>query len=355
MHDVGLIAFPWYPSLETGRGHDTYAYHLLKNLASFEKIDIKMYPVISIRHLQQGVNKLDYLSKELLFFTKMFDAKSRIYHGISPLGAKTAILAGKRPLVSTIHDAIPFIHRRDIKQTYERLCTKLCCEKSDKLIFSSEFTKNYLKKELSLDSSKLAVVRYGVDRLFYYKWLKRPGNGKIIFSIVRWGNVEEFLACFKEVTKQVDDVKLFLGVKNSFDKAYKINLPKMFEQMDLKDSVKLIYDIPLRDLPSYYNAADIYVSPSMGGFSLTLLEAMACGTPVIAFDLMDAPEYVGNAGILVKPNDFQDLANEIVKLLHNKELINNLSKRSIEKTLGFSWQKMASETLEVYREVMSAQ
>lgn len=356
MYDVGLIAFPWYPSLETGRGHDTYAYHLFNHLSNAD-LNLKVFPIIQIKQLQQGVNKLDYITKEALFFTKVFHPRSRIYHGISPLGAKTAILAGKKPLISTIHDAIPFIYRRDIKQAYERLCIKLCCEKSDKIIVTSEFTKNFLAKEIDFDTSKLKVIRYGVDHSFFFnrKKIKRKNNGKMLFSIVRWGDVPEFLYAFKEITMAVPDVTLFLGTKNSFESNHEPRIPSLLKNMGLEQSVKLITDIPINELPNYYNAADVYVSPSEGGFSLTLLEAMACCTPVVAFDLLDVPEYVGNGGIRVKPNDFQALANEIIRLLSDEKRRNDLAKESAKTSLNFSWQKMAMETLEVYREIISTQ
>ena len=351
MHDVGLIAFPWYPSLETGRGHDTYAYHLLNYLSNVD-LDVKTFPIIPIKHLQQGVNKLDYITKEALFFTKVFQAKSRIYHGISPLGAKTAIIAGKKPLITTIHDAIPFIHRRDFRQAYERLCIKLCCEKSDRIIVSSKFTRDYLKKEINFDTSKSRIIKYGVDHSFFFKKRKIKDKKKVVFSIVRWGNLDQFLHAFKAVAANVPEVTLFLGVKNSFEGNYNERIPLLLKKMDLDKAVKLIYDIPLSELPSYYNAADVYVSPSEGGFSLTLLESMACGTPVVAFDLLDVPEYVGREGILVKPKDFGGLADETIRVLLDEKLCQDLSERSVKKSMDFSWEKLALETLDVYKELM---
>ena len=356
MDDVGLIAFPWVPSLESGRGHDTYAYHLLNQLSN-SNWNVKIFPIISIKQLQQGVNKFDYMTKEVLFFLKIFYPKVRFYHGISPLGAKTAILLGKKPLITSIHDAIPFVHQRDIRQAYERLCIKLCCEKSDTLIFSSHFTKNFLLKQIGFGSSKPKVIKYGVDHNFFYrrKKVESKAKEKIVFSIVRWGNLEQFLQAFKTVAKDVEGTKLFLGVKNSFEGTYREQIPILLKRMDLEHSVKLIYDIPIKKLPSYYNSADVYVSPSMGGFSLTLLESMACGTPVIAFDLLDVPEYVGKDGILVKPNDFKGLSDEIIRVLLDEKLRNTLSGRVLEKSLNFSWRKMFRETVGVYNELMLKQ
>ncbi len=351
--DIGLIVFPWYPSLQTGRGHDTYAYHLLNRLSNVN-LKVKTFPLLSVDHLQQGVNKFDYLTKEVLFFTKVLYPRTRIYHGISPLGAKTAILANKKPLITTIHDAIPFTHQRDTKQAYERLCIKLCCQKSDKLIITSEFTKNFLKEKIEFDSSKVNVIKCGVDHSFFFYRKNPEKKGKTVFSIVRWGNLERFLNAFKTITKEVKNVTLLLGVKNSFENDYKSQIPYVLKRMGLEKSVKVIYDIPTHELPNYYNSADVYVSPSMGGFSLTLLESMACGTPVIAFDVLDAPDYIGTDGILVKPNDFQGLADETIRLLLDENLSSKLSKQSIDKSLNFSWEKMALEIIDVYKDLMTS-
>jgi glycosyltransferase involved in cell wall biosynthesis len=351
IHDVGLIAFPWYPSLETGRGHDTYAYHLLNNLSK-QNLDVKNFPVLSLNQLQQGVNKFDYMTKEVLFFTKVFSPRARVYHGISPIGAKTAILANKRPLITTIHDAIPFVHQRDIRQAYERLCIKLCCEKSNILIFTSEFTKNFLRDKIRFDSSKAKVIKCGVDHNAFFHRKKRKKKGKVVFSILRWGDIDQFLNAFKTVTKEVENVTLVLGIKNSFESDYNAKIPYLLEKKGLEKSVKIIKDVPASCLPVYYNNADVYVSPSVGGFSLTLLESMACGTPVIAFGALDAPEYVGKEGVLVKPNDFHSLADETIRLLLDQKAKNELRKRSIEKSRNFSWEKMTSEIVEVYKELM---
>jgi len=349
-HDVGLIAFPWHPSLETGRGHDTYTYHLLKHLSNSE-LKVKSFPIVSVKHLQQGVNKLEYAMKEVLFLSKILGEKARVYHGISPLGSKTAILARKRPLVTTIHDAIPFIHRRDVRQAYERTCIRLCCEKSDRIIVSSNFTGDYLKKELQLDPRKIKIVKYGVDHEFFFH-RKSVKQQKTIFSIVRWSNIEQFLKTFKTVNKYVENSKLLLGLKHSYDGNYEEQMPYLLDKYGLRKSVEVLYDIPVSELPYYYNMADLYVSASMGGFSLTLLEAMECGTPIIAFGLLDVPEYIGKEGILVKPGDFQELADETIRLLLDETLHDKLKSKSLQKGLDFSWEKMASETAEIYKDLL---
>jgi len=351
--DVGLIAFPWCPSLETGRGHDTYAFHLF-NYVFDTNLKVKVFPIIPMERLQQGVNKFDYFTKEAMFFAKMVYHNSRIYHGISPIGAKTAVLAGKKPLISTIHDAIPFIHQRDARQAYERFCIKLCCERCDQIIVSSQFTKRFLEKQLRFDSSKVTVIKYGVDHSFFSP---KPGilrrKEKTVFSIVRWGNAEQILHAFQRIRKEVPNSTFLLGLTKSFETQFQAHIAKLTRKMDLQDSVKLLYNIPLYELPKFYRSADVYVSASLGGFSLTLLESMACGTPVVAFNLLDVPEYAGRAVVLVEPNNFEELADSTIRLLLDEKLRYSLSVRSLQESSQFSWRKMGSETVQIYNKLLS--
>jgi glycosyltransferase involved in cell wall biosynthesis len=350
VHDVGLIAFPWRPSLDSGRGHDTYAYHLLRCLSG-SGLSVREFPLVSVNRLQQGVNRFEYAVKEFLFLTKILHPKAKIYHGISPLGSKTAIIAGKHPLVTTIHDAIPFFHRRDVRQSYERKCIKLCCDGSEEIIVSSFFTGNFLRKELGLNPKKIRVVRYGVDHEFFFR-NKSKRQTRTVFSIVRWNDMGQFLSAFRTVRKEVGNARLILGLKNSSDGDYKGQMPQLLKKYDLEDSVEVLYDIPAARLPYYYNSADLYVSASMGGFTLTLLEAMACGVPVLAFDIFEVAEYVGKVGVLVKPGDFQELSDEMIRLLLDATLNEKLAEQSHRESLNFSWEKMSSETIECYKNLL---
>ena len=85
---------------------------------------------------------------------------------------------------------------------------------------------------------------------------------------------------------------------------------------------------------------------------MTLLEAMACGVPVIAFGLFDVPEYVGKVGVLVRPGDFQELADEMIHLLVDATLNEKLGDLCHHRSLDFSWEKMCSETIECYKNLL---
>lgn len=106
------------------------------------------------------------------------------------------------------------------------------------------------------------------------------------------------------------------------------------------------------DLPALYNAADLFVYPSLyEDFGLPPLEAIACGTPVITSNTSSLPEVVGDAGIMVDPHDVDRLADAMYKVLTNDGLREDMIKKGLERAKMFGWEKCARETLEVYEEV----
>ena len=101
------------------------------------------------------------------------------------------------------------------------------------------------------------------------------------------------------------------------------------------------------ELVGLYTNALAFVSPSLEeGFGIPLLEAMACGVPVIAADNSSLGEILGGAGVLYKPNNAKELAKSLREVLGNAALQNQLKRKGLERAKDFSWKKCARETLE---------
>jgi alpha-1,3-rhamnosyl/mannosyltransferase len=104
------------------------------------------------------------------------------------------------------------------------------------------------------------------------------------------------------------------------------------------------------DLPSLYSAATVFVFPSrFEGFGLPVVEAMACGTPVICSNVTALPEVAGGAAVLIDPSDTSALARELERVLHDDGLRAELRKRGLARAGQFSWERTASEGLGIYR------
>ena len=109
------------------------------------------------------------------------------------------------------------------------------------------------------------------------------------------------------------------------------------------------------ELAALYSACSVFVYPSLyEGFGLPLLEAMACGAPVITSQIPSIRETVGSAARLVVPTDVGGLAQAIVKVLEDPAERNHLTTEGQQRAAAFTWQKTAEATMKVYREVLDS-
>ncbi|HEY3298936.1 MAG TPA: glycosyltransferase family 1 protein, partial [Armatimonadota bacterium] len=131
--------------------------------------------------------------------------------------------------------------------------------------------------------------------------------------------------------------------------------PRKIEELGLSEDVILPGYVQYDELPAFYNAADVFVYPSVyEGFGLPPLEAMACGTPVITGDQSSLPEVVGDAGIMVNPYDAAAFTESMTRLLSDESLRSELSARGLKQAAEFSWTKMASKVLKIYHEAIES-
>ena len=123
----------------------------------------------------------------------------------------------------------------------------------------------------------------------------------------------------------------------------------------LLDSIVLTDYVPQRDLPALYSGAICFVYPSyFEGFGLPPLEAMKCGTPVIAGNRTSLPEVIGDAGLLVDPMDVGALSLAIERMIGNSDFRNELRVKGLTQARKFDWRETARRTLDVYKEVAGA-
>jgi glycosyltransferase involved in cell wall biosynthesis len=133
--------------------------------------------------------------------------------------------------------------------------------------------------------------------------------------------------------------------------------PKNTELVDLLARhafVRYLGELPDDELVGLYNLSDLFVLPSLReGFGLPLVEAMACGAPVIASDCSSIPEILGGAGILFDPERVDALAEVLYNVLTDNELRKKMSQSGFERARQFSWDKTATQTLRVYDRVLN--
>jgi glycosyltransferase involved in cell wall biosynthesis len=125
------------------------------------------------------------------------------------------------------------------------------------------------------------------------------------------------------------------------------------DELDLEDDVLLIGFVEEADLPALYRQADLFAFPSLyEGFGIPILEAMACGTPVVTSDVSSLPEVAGDAGLLVSPQDVEALAQALWHLLDDSTLVCELVAKGFEQVRQFSWRRSAQRLLGIYDMVL---
>ncbi|MHB1319038.1 MAG: glycosyltransferase family 4 protein [Anaerolineae bacterium] len=126
--------------------------------------------------------------------------------------------------------------------------------------------------------------------------------------------------------------------------------------LGLQDAVSMLGYVIEQDLAALYTGADVFAFPSLyEGFGIPVLEAMACGTPVVAANTSSLPEAAGDAALLVSPTDTEALAEALVQALGDTELRERLSRLGYEQYLRFSWEESARRLLDSYQSLVNGE
>lgn len=162
-------------------------------------------------------------------------------------------------------------------------------------------------------------------------------------------NLERLILAFADARQRLPE-PMHLVLTGTASGAYHRRLLRLVGRLGIGDRVLFTGEIT-DDLPLLFNLADAFVLVSLyENFGLVLLEAMACGTPVIASAFADIDEVVGAAALRVPPTDVEAIGAAMVEVLGSAELRADLGARGLEQARRFSWERCARETLEAYRE-----
>ncbi|MDI6873799.1 glycosyltransferase family 4 protein [Candidatus Solincola sp.] len=228
----------------------------------------------------------------------------------------------------------------------------------------SENTARDVERIWGIPRGRIAVVPEGVTPEY-----RPPGDrGTVERTLSRYGirqpyflylggfdprkNLRNLLLGFKRfLFSTSEDVLLVMaGDRHGFE-GY---LDDEVEELGLEGRVLFTDFVPEEDLPALYGGATLFVCVSLyEGFGLPLLEAMACGTPVLASHVSSIPEVVGEAGILVDPLDPEEIAAGMRKLWEEADLRAELATRGRERAASFTWDAAARRILDLYRQARS--
>ena len=272
--------------------------------------------------------------------------------------------AGAFRRVTAVHDAIAFrfpqgypllnnvLHRRYVPATLHNV---------DAVIADSQSGRRDIARYLHWAAEKTFVVPLGVDARF------RPMHPDVARRVAhRYGlerpfiltvgaqqarkNVSQVVAAFAELRRQLPHHTLAIAGPTQWTHR---GVDDAVRAQGIGDSVRRLGYVADEDLPALYSAADVFVFPSLyEGFGLPVVEAMACGTPVVCSDTTSLPEVAGSAALLVDPTNAAALAEAVRRVLLDANLRRELRGQGLARAAEFTWERAARLTVEVYRHVL---
>jgi len=265
------------------------------------------------------------------------------------------------PAIVTVHDVIP-LARPDLTSRsfaeYFQAVAELCIPSAELVITVSEFSRQDILRFLGVAAEKIRVVHQPAARRFCL-----PVSEKDMARVrVQYRLPARFVLYVGslEPRKNTDGL---LEALTALPKVQLVLVGRVQEDYDVEGSIarlglagrvrRLSY-VRGEDLPALYALADVFVFPSLyEGFGLPVLEAMACGCPVVCSSATSLPEVGGKAVLYADPSSPQELATQIGRLLDSGELRDTLGERGRHRAAEFSHQRYATELLGIYQEFVS--
>jgi glycosyltransferase involved in cell wall biosynthesis len=265
------------------------------------------------------------------------------------------------PRVVTVHDVLalrmPEHFTRLIADRYRWLARSIV-RRADRVITPSRASRDDVVELLGAEPERVRVTPWGVEERF------RPRETEADVLRRRFGFDPPFVACVGtlEPRKNLSGaVQAFERIQQQFpDHTLVIVGGRGWKAGELERllagtaaRVERTGYLPDEDLPFIYSAADCFLFPSHGeGFGFPVLEAMACGTAVIAGDNTSLPEVAGDAALLVDSRSVDELADALASVLESSELRDRLGRKGLERSRDFTWERCAEATVAVYRELV---
>ncbi len=296
-------------------------------------------------------------------FQPLIAARERfdLLHGL----AFVSPLMGRCPTVVTVHDlsfALFPEWARGANAAYLRLFTRLSCKKATRIIAVSEHTRRDVIRLYGVADDKVQAIPHGVDARF------SPRSGQEIAEFRRTHalpehfilfvgtleprkNLVKLIQAFSNIKSQLSNLKLVLvGGRGWADD----EIFAAIEKLGLHEHVIWAGYAPADDLPLWYNSADVFAFPSLyEGFGMPLLEAMACGTPVVTSTAACLPEVAGDAALIVPPDDADALADALQRALTDRAVRQTLRANGLARAAAFTWEDTARRTAAVYRQTLT--
>jgi glycosyltransferase involved in cell wall biosynthesis len=276
------------------------------------------------------------------------------------------------PYVVTVHDLLDHMYRVNsqsaLKRSLHLQFTKRVLQRAARIFAVSNFSKADTVRLFEIPAEKIEVIYNAIDDSFRQG---HAGEAERQFIAERYQVNTPFLLYAGRISPHKNVVRIieaFAALKNELNKEGKFgdlkliiigdevskhpDLRRACVKSGVQNDVRFLGFVPIAVLRIFYDQAKIFVFPSLyEGFGLPPLEAMAHATPVVASNTSSIPEVVGNAAVMVNPENVFEIMRALHRVLLDQPLRDKLKARGLEQAAKFSWDASVGRMMEIYREV----
>ena len=281
--------------------------------------------------------------------------------------SNTAPINCNIPLILTLHDIIFFEPRdktnlsiyQNLGWLYRRIVVKRILKKCQRIITVSEFELNNIISKLNIPRKKMAMIYNGYTEWFrplqdsdltFRKYIDESGYFFFLGNTDPKKNTERTLLAYSKYLEKSDIKRKLLMA--DLDKPYLNEILLKYNIGHIRKDIIIPGYIVNSDLPNIYNNAFAFLYPSLReSFGIPLLEAMACGTPVITSNTSSMPEIGGPYAILINPESSDEIAEMMLKLETDDDFYRKQEEVGLQRAKLFSWRYTAEHLLELYEDV----
>ncbi|MDD5622984.1 MAG: glycosyltransferase family 1 protein [Actinomycetota bacterium] len=245
-------------------------------------------------------------------------------------------------------------------QLYNRIMMPIYCHFANAIIIMTNIGKVRLTKYINLKENKVEVIYAASNKMF--KVIKNTESALkikqkynlpekyILFvgGLTPLKNFSNILKALKIIKKEFPIKLVVVGFNRwKYDKDM-----ELIEKLKLENDIMMLGFIPDDDLPYLYNSAELFIFPSLyEGFGMPVLEAQACGCPVVSSKTECIEEISKRSALLVNPYDHKEIAQAILDILNNEDLRDKLVAAGLENIKRFNWVETARQTLELFEKI----
>ncbi len=324
---------------------------------------IGKYKNIEVKFLKGGSGLInyfiwDYIKSFFFLFRNKFDG---ILYPKGSIPISHLLIKAKK--IYVVHDLGYFVKEFQAYPFLDTLFMKrqmrFSCKFADVVVAISNFTKEDIIKRFGTDSKKIKMIYEGVDESF-----KKVESKKRIDDCIERNNIKlpflfysgslsprkNLLRVLKAFNKIKDEIPHSLVMTGRISWG-ETGIDEYIEKNKLQDRVNILGFVSEEDLLTLYSIADLYLFPSLyEGFGLPILEAQACGCPVLTSNLASMPEVGGEAAVIVNPYSIKEISDGMKEVVDNRDLREELIEKGFKNVENFSWKKFADGILAVFEE-----